>query len=233
MTAPAAEAITARLDDLRHRIEAAGGDPDRVLVVGVTKGLGADVVVAARSAGIADLGENYAQELDAKARVLPDEVSAGLRWHFIGRLQRNKVALAARHVSLWQTIDRLPLGVEVARRAPGAAVLVQVNLTDDPERGGCPPEEVAPLVSGLRHLDLDVRGLMAVGPPGGPEAARPGFRWLRACADQLGLPERSMGMSADLEVAIEEGATMVRVGTALFGPRPERRPRFSRPDVRH
>jgi hypothetical protein len=108
---------------------------------------------------------------------------------------------------------------EIAKRAPGAAVLAQVDLAGLPGRGGCQPDEAPDLVAGLRDLGLDVRGLMAVGPPGPPEAARPGFRLVRDLADRLDLPERSIGMTADLEVAVQEGATMVRIGTALFGPR--------------
>ena len=109
---------------------------------------------------------------------------------------------------------------EIARRAPGAAVLVQVDVTGAAGRGGCPEDEVVPLVEALDALGLEVRGLMAVGPGGPPEEARPGFRRVARLADRLGLPERSIGMSTDLEVGVEEGATMVRVGTALFGGRP-------------
>ena len=103
---------------------------------------------------------------------------------------------------------------------PGAAVLVQVNLTDDVGRGGCALDAAAPLAKSLSADGLAVRGLMAVGPLGEPELARPGFAAVRRIADELGLPVRSFGMSGDLEVAVQEGSTMVRVGTALFGPRP-------------
>ncbi len=122
---------------------------------------------------------------------------------------------------LWQSVDRLRLGEEIARQQPGAAVLVQVNLTDDPDRGGTKPGLAAGLVEGLRDLGLDVRGLMAVAPPG-DAATRPGpgFRVVRDLADRLSLAERSIGMSDDLEAAVQEGSTMVRVGSALFGPRP-------------
>jgi uncharacterized pyridoxal phosphate-containing UPF0001 family protein len=138
----------------------------------------------------------------------------------IGRLQTNKVRALAGVVALWQSVDRVELGREIARRSPGAAVLVQVDVTGAAGRGGCPEDEVAPLVEALDALGLEVRGLMAVGPGGPPEEARPGFRRVARLADRLGLPERSIGMSGDLEVAVEEGATMVRVGTALFGGRP-------------
>jgi len=142
------------------------------------------------------------------------------RWHFIGRLQRNKVRKLAPSVHLWQSVDRIALGHEIAHHAPGAAVLVQVNVSAEPQKGGCDPNEVAELVRELRDLDLDVRGLMAVGPTGAPEAARPGYRQVRRLADDLGLDVRSMGMTGDLDVAVEEGSNLVRVGTALFGPRP-------------
>ena len=152
----------------------------------------------------------------AKAAVVGEP---GPEWHFIGRLQRNKVRTIAGLVSLWQSVDRPALAETIAKHAPGAAVLVQVDVTGEPQKGGCPPGEVAALVATCRGLGLDVRGLMAVGPFGPPEDARPGFRRVRELADELGLAERSIGMSADLEVGVEEGSTMVRVGTALFGPR--------------
>jgi len=140
--------------------------------------------------------------------------------HFIGQLQSNKVRLVADVVSVWETIDRPSIVREVARRAPGATVLVQVDTTGEPGKGGCPPGEVAALVDAAGAAGLVVEGLMTVGPTeGGPEAARPAFRAVRALVDRLGLPTCSMGMSADLEVAVQEGATRVRLGTALFGPR--------------
>jgi uncharacterized pyridoxal phosphate-containing UPF0001 family protein len=133
-------------------------------------------------------------------------------------------------VHLWQSVDRLRLGEEIAKRSPGASVLAEVNLTDDPARGGTRPGLVPGLVDGLRDLGLHVGGLMAVGLTGPPAEVRAGFRQVRELADELGLPERSMGMSDDLELAVGEGSTMVRVGSALFGPRPGR-PRFPSPAV--
>jgi pyridoxal phosphate enzyme (YggS family) len=207
--------VAQRLAAVRDRIEAAGGDPDAIAIVAVTKGFDATAVDAAVAAGLRDLGENYAQELVAKAGAAPST----LRWHFIGRLQRNKVRSLAPHVALWQSVDRAELGVEIARRAPGAEVLAQVNVSGEPTKGGCPPDDVAALVRDLAADGLQVTGLMTIGAAGPPEAARPGFARLRELADQLSLPVRSMGMTGDLEVAVQEGATMVRVGTALFGPR--------------
>jgi hypothetical protein len=212
--------VADRLGQVRARIAAAGGD-DRVRILAVTKGFGPEAVRAALAVGLADVGENYAQELVAKA----DELQApeGLRWHFIGRMQRNKVRVAAPHVAVWQSVDRLALGEEIARRSHAATVFVQVAVTDEETKGGCPPADVPVLVGDLGRLGLDVRGLMAVGATGSPESARPGFRRLRQLADDLGLPDVSMGMSGDLETAVAEGSTMVRIGTALFGPRPVRR----------
>ena len=198
--------VTAALAEVRRRI---GGD---VRVVAVTKGHGVDAVHAALAAGLTDIGESYAQELRDKARGVE-----GASWHFVGRLQTNKVRLVADLVDLWQSVDRGELADEIARRAPGAAVLVQVNVSGEPQKGGCDPADAPALAARCADAGLDVRGLMTVGHPADP---RPGFRLLTTLADDLGLPERSMGMSGDLEIAVEEGATMVRVGRALFGPRP-------------
>ncbi len=214
--------VSANLAAVRRRIEAAG-DPAMVRVIAVTKGFGADAVDAAVRAGLTDVGESYAQELLAKR---PQVTEPGVTWHFIGRLQTNKVRQLASVVDVWHTVDRAPLGDEVAKRAPGARVLLQVNVSEEPQKGGCGPHEAPALVNRLRKQGLEVVGLMTVGATGEPAAARPGFRLLRHLADDLGLPERSMGMSGDLEIAVEEGATMVRVGTALFGERP-------RPDAGH
>jgi pyridoxal phosphate enzyme (YggS family) len=211
-----AQGVAERLAEVRGRIEAAGGDPQAITVVAVTKELGAEAVEAALAAGMRDVGENRAVELREKAAAVS---SGAVRWHYLGRVQRNKVAGLAPVVSLWQGVDRLAAGAEIATRATGAAVLVQVNVSGEPQKHGCRPEEAAALVDQLQRLGLDVRGLMAVGASGTPEAARPGFRRLRQLADELGLPERSMGMTEDLEIAVEEGTTMVRIGRALFGER--------------
>jgi len=210
--------IAGRVAEVRRRIANAGGG-DRVRLIAVTKGFGPDAVDAALKAGVTDIGESYAQELLAKA---PDVTQPGARWHMIGRLQTNKVRSLAGIVDVWHTVDRASLGDELARRAPGATVLLQVNVSGQAHQGGCLPPEAAPLVSRLRQSGLDVAGLMAIGAPGEPEVTRPGFRLLRKLADDLGLQECSMGMSGDLEIAVQEGSTMVRVGRALFGERPRR-----------
>jgi pyridoxal phosphate enzyme (YggS family) len=218
------DAVAERLAAVRERIAAAGRDPREVVVVAVTKGFGADAVHAAGAAGLTDVGENYAQELSAKWEATGGAVD-GRRWHFLGRVQRNKVRAIAPAVQLWQGVDRPAAGEEIARRATGAGVLVQVDI-DPPDSGGagmrngCAAQDVPALVERLDELGLQVRGLMAVGPAGPPELARAGFRRVVALADRLGLAVRSMGMTDDLDVAVEEGSTMVRVGRGLFGARP-------------
>jgi uncharacterized pyridoxal phosphate-containing UPF0001 family protein len=186
----------------------------------VTKGFGSDAVLAAGAAGCSAIGENYAQELLDKAAAAR---RAGVAIHFIGRLQSNKVRALTGLVAVWETVDRRRLVDELARRAPGATVLVQVDTTGEPGKGGCSPDQVPELVEAAAAAGLAVDGLMTVGPTtGGPEAARPGFRLTRRLVDELGLRTCSMGMSGDLDVAVAEGSTRVRVGTALFGHRPPR-----------
>lgn len=216
--------VAGRLDDVRRRIADSGGSPDGLVIVAVTKGFGPEAVEAALRAGVGDIGESYAQELEAKARALGPSIP--IRWHFLGRVQRNKVRRIAADVRLWQAVDRVAAAEEIARRAAGARVLVEVKVSGEAAKHGCDFDGAPALVDDLFGLGLDVRGLMAVGPAGPPELARPGFRRLTELADRLGLPERSMGMTDDLEVAVQEGSTMVRLGRALFGPRP------GRPDLR-
>jgi pyridoxal phosphate enzyme (YggS family) len=222
---PSAAEVGAAADRVRERIAAAGGDPLAVGLLAVTKGFPVDIAETALAAGLLDLGENYAQDLVAKAELLAGADPAP-RWHFIGRLQRNKVKHLAPHVAVWQSVDRLELGQEVARRAPGATVLVQVNPLAEPQKGGCPPDDVPTLVAALRDEGLDVQGLMAVGPTPGADRttgdAAEAFGVVRHLADQLSLPERSLGMSDDLDAAVAAGSTMVRVGRGLFGDRPPR-----------
>jgi len=209
--------VAERLAQLRERIARAGGID--VAVMAVTKTFGIDAVEAATAAGADSIGENYAQELVAK---LTDHVGHP-PVHFIGQLQGNKVRALAPLVQVYETVDRASLAAEIAKRAPGVQVLVQVATTDEVGKGGCRPGDVPGLVERCSELGLVPVGLMTVGPTeGGPEAARPGFRAVRALLDRLHLSVCSMGMSGDLEVAVQEGSTQVRVGSALFGARPER-----------
>ncbi len=219
MSAPphaAAAAVAERYEALRARIAAAGGRD--VVVVAVTKALGPWAIEAASACGIDDIGENYAQECVAK---LADAVVASRpRVHFVGRVQRNKVRMLARRVDVWQTVDRPELAREIGRRAPGASVMLQVNISGEETKGGCRRAETERLASQVAGAGLNLVGLMGVGPHGPPEEARSGFRTLRGMVDSLGLAHCSMGMTDDLEVAVAEGATMVRVGRSLFGERP-------------
>ena len=220
-----ADGFVERVADVRGRIGAVSGDAGSVRIVAVTKGFGADAVRAALDAGLPDVGENYADELVAKAGALtpgnPVAPTAPV-WHFLGAVQRNKVPRLAPLVAWWQGLARIEEGRAIAARRPGATVLVQVDVAGLAGRGGCPPGQVAELVRALQGEELDVAGLMAVGRPGPPDEARPGFTLVSRLADSLDLPVRSMGMSEDFEVAVAEGSTMVRLGRVLFGDRPPR-----------
>jgi len=213
--------VAARVGEVRRRIDSIDRAwTHRVAVVGVTKGFGPDAVVAAVDAGCEAIGENYAQELlDKRAEIerLHPEV------HFIGRLQRNKVRQLVGLVDVWCSLDRTSVIDEVAKRVPGARVMIQVDTTGDPAKGGCSADEAGALVRHAAAAGLRVDGLMTVGPTSGDrQATRSGFRQVRSLVDELGLAVCSMGMTGDLEVAVEEGSTEVRIGTALFGPRPQR-----------
>ena len=217
------DGVADRVSTLRRRVDAIERSWSHgVAVVGVTKGFGADAIEAAVAAGCDAIGESYAQELlDKRTTIerLRPEV------HFIGQLQRNKVRQLAGLVDVWCSLDRASVIDEVAKRAVGARILVQVDTTGDPAKGGCGVDETPGLVARAIDRGLVVDGLMTVGPTGGDaEAARSGFRHVRALVDELGLTVCSMGMSNDVEVAVQEGSTQLRVGTALFGERPPRHP---------
>jgi pyridoxal phosphate enzyme (YggS family) len=217
--------VRANLERVRERVaraaQRAGRRPQDILLIGVSKTVPAERVRQAVEAGVAALGENRVQEAKEKIRTLGHPVP----WHLIGHLQTNKVKDALELFDVIQSVDRLPLAAELARRARRPVdVLVEVNLAGEPAKSGFAPAEVKPALDALAALpNLRVCGLMAI-PPAAADAeqARSWFRALRDLRDAAGLPELSMGMSADFEVAIEEGATMVRVGTAVFGPRPTR-----------
>ncbi|HEX4978605.1 MAG TPA: YggS family pyridoxal phosphate-dependent enzyme [Acidimicrobiales bacterium] len=207
--------VTERVAAARRRIADAGGDPARVTIVAVTKGFSSDAVAAAVGAGLVDIGENYADELLTKAAVADPAV----RWHYLGAVQRNKVARLAAHGPVWQGVDRVAAGTEIAKRSPGATVLVQVNVDGSPRRNGCRPQDVPEVVDGLRALDLDVAGLMAVASVAAESVVEQQFGEVAALRARLGLRELSIGMSDDMEAAVRAGSTMVRLGRALFGER--------------
>jgi pyridoxal phosphate enzyme (YggS family) len=213
--------VADNLAAVRERIataaRAAGREPAEITLVAVTKTVPAAIVAEALDAGACDVGENRAQELLGKAPELATHRPPP-RWHFIGRLQRNKVHALAPYVARWQSVDRAELAAEIARHAPGAAVLVQVNVAGEAQKGGCAPDAAPGLVARCREFGLAVDGLMTVPPLAGDPG--PFFAQLRRMTDDLGLSICSMGMSGDFERAVAAGATMVRVGSAVFGERP-------------
>jgi pyridoxal phosphate enzyme (YggS family) len=207
--------LAARIDAVRGRIErAAAGRP--VTLCAVSKTHPPEAIREAAAAGLTVFGESYAQELSGKRQALAD---LALAWHFIGHLQRNKVKDVV-GVALIHGVDSLGLAETIDRRASGRQdVLVEVNLAGEGSKSGVAPAALDPLLEALAGLArVRCRGLMCIPPLG--EDNRPRFRALATLARAHGLPELSMGMSDDYEVAIEEGATIVRVGTALFGERP-------------
>lgn len=224
------------LEAVRERIAQAakrsGRDPGEVRIVAVTKTHPVEVVRRAAAEGLLDVGENRVQEALAKQQAWPD---APVRWHLIGHLQRNKAKLAAGRFALIHSLDsiRLADALEQAAAANGAVqdVLVQVNVAREAQKDGCAPEQAEPLVAhALKLPHLRLRGMMAMAPFTDDVAVqRATFKGLRELRDQLmpahGVPrtahqwELSMGMSSDFEIAVEEGATLLRLGTVLFGER--------------
>jgi hypothetical protein len=209
------ERIRANLDEVHRRIEATGTDPASVRLVAVTKTFDADAVRAAYALGLRHFGENYVEELCEKHSALGcDDAS----WHFLGALQTNKIARALRCADVLSGVSRTRELEKISSLNPGVAIDVQVDFTGEAQRNGAPPEAVEGLVARARELNLKVRGLMVVAPPG-KERTREAFASTVALADRLGVKERSMGMSEDLEIALEQGTTELRLGRALFGPR--------------
>lgn len=227
---PTAERIRARNDRLLTRLrataEANGHAPGRLRIVAVTKTWPVEVAQAAVDAGITRLGESRVQEAEPKIEALPDA-----EWHLIGRLQSNKVRRAVRAFAVVHSIDSLQLlrrtGELMSEEGRSPQLLVQVNVTAEGTKAGMSPEALLAPESVALLTETGVIGLMTIAPMGATEAeARAAFRGLRELRDRLqqaagiGLPELSMGMTADAEAAAAEGATLVRIGTALFGPRP-------------
>ena len=222
--------VVERLKVVRASIENAarrsGRSPSDVTLVAVSKTWPADVALEAISAGVTDLGENRAQEFKEKASLLEGKA----RWHFIGHLQTNKVRQVVGACELIHSVDRLALAEAIDRRASARGlvqdVLIEVNVADDPSKHGIEPARAIALAEEVDAMaGVKVRGLMTMPPyPDEPEESRPYYKELAALSKQLlvELPEAaelSMGMTRDFEVAVEEGATVVRIGTAIFGPR--------------
>jgi PLP dependent protein len=223
--------LTVPVNHVRSRIRraavAAGRDPGAVILVAVTKAQTAQTIRLAATAGVTDFGENYLQEASAKMEQLAD---LPLTWHFIGAIQSNKTRAVAERFDWVHSLDRLNVARRLSEQrpfhAPALNVCLQVALVPEPNKGGVAPEALAELAAGVASLPrLRLRGLMCVPPPPVDAAAeRAVFARLRALFEDLNagglkLDTLSMGMSADFESAIAEGATMVRIGTALFGNR--------------
>lgn len=224
--------VAERLGEVRARIERAareaGRDPATVRLVAVCKKKPPEAVREAYAAGQRAFGENYAQELAAKAEALAD--LPDIEWHFVGHLQTNKARVVARHAHVVHTVDSAALARELGKRAAreGRAapmpVLIEVNVGGEPQKAGAAPSDIDEVMQAVRAQPaLALRGLMTMPPAGDPAAARRAFETLVSLRNLHGgaaaLPELSMGMSADLEVAVACGATLVRVGTDVFGPR--------------
>jgi PLP dependent protein len=210
--------VAERLASVRERIERTGRNPDEVHIVAVTKGLGPDACQDALAAGLTVFGENRVQEGVAKM----ETVKAGT-WHLIGHLQTNKAKLAADRFAMIQSVDSARLAEWLGHFDPRKAVLVEVNVSREPQKSGADPDSAMDLITRIAGL-LDLKGLMAMGPStGDPTPAFAELRRLRDEAEQrLGkaLPILSMGMSGDFEAALATGSTMLRLGQVLFGPRP-------------
>ena len=228
--------VASALNDVRARIHAAatasGREPSSVKLIAVSKTHPAEAVRQAYAEGQRDFGENYVQELQQKAEQLRDLTD--LRWHLIGHLQRNKARLIVPLVSLVHTVDTAELALELAKRFAGAVagrrlpVLVEVSIAGEEQKHGAAPAALAELCQSIDALPaLELRGLMCVPPfSDDPAGAAPFFAELSRLRDLHGgpqrLPELSMGMTHDLEQAVAAGATLVRVGTAIFGARPQK-----------
>ena len=215
-----------RYEEVVSRVAAAAQRSDRavdeVTIVAVSKTKTPEEIQTVYDLGHRDFGENRAQELAAKAPHLPDDI----RWHFVGSLQSNKVRLVRGLTHMLHSMDRRSLA-RAWLKGPGAPapVLLEVNIAQEPQKAGIAPEDIRENITGMASLGVDMQGLMAIPPiPDRPEQSRPFFRQLRELKESL-LPdwpmvnELSMGMTDDFEVAIEEGASIIRVGRAIFGPR--------------
>jgi pyridoxal phosphate enzyme (YggS family) len=209
-----ANEVADRVAHVRSVISNAGGTA--VSLVAVTKSFGIDALRAALTAGCDAVGENYAQELLEKIA----EGAPSIDVHFIGALQSNKVRMLAGHIALWQSVDRDSVVDELGRRAPGATILIQVDTTGEPSKGGVIPTQLDALRVRAESRGLIVKGLMTIGPTDGTQdECEKSFGMLRHLVNEQGLSVCSMGMSADYPIAVACGSTMVRVGSGLFGDR--------------
>lgn len=216
-----ADRVAAVRDRILSAAAASGRKPDDIVLIAASKGVSPQRIAEASAAGLTDFGENYLREALAKQVLAPAEI----QWHFIGRMQSNKVAKIARTFRVIHTIDRMDKARLVSESAESALdVFIEVNIGREPQKGGVLPENVLELAEIVYDLPkVRLKGLMTMGPANQtPEDSRPFFIEMRRLSQSLGLPgvdKLSMGMTADFDVAIQEGATHVRIGSGLFGPR--------------
>lgn len=226
--------LKSNIDSVKKRIEDAAlrahRDPEDIRLLAVSKKVPAERVAQALKLGLDTFGENYAQELRDKMQVVEQSSEKEANWHFIGSLQKNKVKYLVGNVELIHSLDSLSVSEEINKKAgklgERQAVLIEVNTGGEDSKGGIEPDKVRAFLKQIEELNnIRIKGLMTMAPySDDPEKARPYFRELRELRDKLSpdhaeLTELSMGMSGDFEVAIEEGATLIRVGTSIFGPR--------------
>lgn len=211
-----AEEVAERLTTVQHDIEENGRQDVRI--VAVTKALPVEAIAIAHEVGLRDIGENYAQELVSKFELIDPDT----RVHFIGRIQRNKVKKIVDRVDQWHSVARPEILLEIGKRRPGSSVFLQINPTNDPTKDGVGAADIESMLETAATADVQVDGLMTIGVHGDAEATRAAFREVDLLCEQWDLRERSMGMSGDYRDALEAGATILRLGSVLFGPRPQR-----------
>lgn len=218
--------LAENLQSVKARIEQAAlscrRNPSAITIVGAVKTVPVETIRAAFALGIGNFGENYVQEAKSKKDILA-KLGVNPTWHMIGHLQKNKVGEAVELFDVIETVDSVILAETIARKVTKQPmpIMLQVNITGETSKFGFVPKEVINVYKTLKNLpELSIVGLMTIAPVvSNPQEARPFFRHLRQLRDELGLPELSMGMTDDFEVAIQEGATIVRIGRALFGER--------------
>ena len=213
MTAPD-ELVAERLAQVLETVSEVGRKD--VTIIAVTKGFDRSAIDCAQRIGVRDVGENYAQEVLEKAEAVGEHTSV----HFMGRIQRNKVRKISDVVDLWHSVARAEIVTEIAKRTPKARVLIQVRPYGDDTKDGVGPESLEEILGVAAEHDVDVAGLMTIGVLGDADATRASFIEVNRLADEYGLVERSMGMSGDYRDALMAGATMLRLGSVLFGDRP-------------
>lgn len=205
--------VQERLSSIKSDIDELASEPERVRLITVTKKFDVETIRALQSLGMQDFGENYSQELEAKASEIEDAV-----WHFVGGLQRNKVKKISDVVSVWHSVTSVKLIDAIATRTNSAEIFIQVNLTREPQKSGCEPTEITGLAEHARSQGLSVLGLMVMGPTGG-DSPMPVFEAAQNLTKDLGFERLSMGMSGDYKLALSCGATDLRLGEAILGPR--------------